>query len=123
MRIDNIYQSPVVSDYPDKETGQMEILGYNINAQTNRSSNNTVSFNIYIPMEKLKEHNMDYNKATEEAIRELLELDTVKVDAFDAEKIKRTTAKIEDDLSKTAESTTGMITELALALSNIKEGN
>lgn len=123
MRIDNIYQSPVVSDYPDKETGQMEILGYNINAQTNRSSNNTVSFNIYIPMEKLKEHNMDYYKATEEAIRELLELDTVKVDAFDAEKIKRTTAKIEDDLSKTAESTTGMITELALALSNIQEGN
>lgn len=123
MRIDNIYPTPVVGDTPDKETGQMEILGYDINAQTSKDTRNGVNFNIYIPIEELKKYDMDYDKATREAIIRLLELDVTKVDAFDAEKIKRDTAKIEKDLNKSNESTSNMITELALALSNIQGGN
>lgn len=123
MRLDGIYPTPQIADKPNIETGQVEVIGYNINVQTSKNSRNSVSFNFYVTVEELKQYDMNFEKIVEDCIIDLLELDVTKIDSFDAEKIKRDTARLDEELTKNSESATTMITELAIALSNVNGGN
>lgn len=122
MRLDGIYPTPQIADKPNIETGQVEVIGYNINVQTSKNSRNSVSFNFYVTVDELKQYDMNFEKIAEDCIIDLLELDVTKIDSFDVEKIKRDTARLDEELAKNSESATTMFTELAIALSNVNGG-
>ena len=104
----------------------------NLQAQVNKPPFDGARFEFLIDGIELKEFlesGKSYDDLARDKIREILELDIEKVDAFDIESYRRELAekdkeieRLDEELAKNSESASIMFTELAIALSNVNGG-
>ena len=104
----------------------------NLQAQVNKPPFDGARFEFLIDGIELKEFlesGKSYDDLAREKIKEILELDIEKVDAFDIESYRRELAekdkeieRLDEELAKNSESASIMFTELAIALSNVNGG-